>query len=1087
MRKKRWMSIMLVLCMILTLLPINTAYADEADAQKDANQVEEVQSDEDIVMQTEQVEEVKPDESVAMQDEQAEEAEPDEDAVMEETVKPAVRMLAPAAVSPAAVSPAASPEKIKEIELNLKPVTEITNINDFKSITYSPSDKMTLKEVIVYEGYDKVKGPIASVYNSDKAYTVMYNFEYDKNAYSLDASYSKVKINSKYIQDWNCKFRWGCALQVYVSYPSLKDTVGVTFKPRDQWSGKISSMYVGHNLGAAYDVWLNYYNGLNQIDKSIGSDAAYDPTKDYSVCITIAGKGHATIISPDLTKDDVKINQGTIWKVAWDDDNSYTKIYVNFPREEDSEYTVKAKNAEITNAAGEPVSKAKAGTVLTVKLKDLEKGYAFEKWAVDDNSTDVEFQNVKSTTTTFVMPKGEVYISPATLRIANVYSKKLTYNGEEQTGVYLHDVYGGGSSIGTLTGHKATEAGTYTARASLNKGYIWSDGTTEDKNIVWTIDKADRDGPRGLRSYMPTKEGANDGGILATTTEMEYRKVGTTTWKDCPDKEVTGLSTGDYEVRYKDTKSYNRSIAIIYTVPIWGPKTWITWIENGTPDGIQLPENATITITANPPEKGKEFDKWVPNASSNVKFEDEKSEVTKMTVLGGNVTVRATYKDKETPGVPKYDLYVINGQGSGQYAYNRKVDITADPAPAGKTFDKWVVVDETVTVENINNSKTTLRTKGVEGWVVATYKDIGSVAVDRTLTVVNGGIQGNSNPGKFKRNEEVTLYAKEFKNFDKWVVTSGSVVAILPNENTLNVTIITSDEDTTIEATCKSDASVHTHTYGAWSNDDADHWHECTDASCTDRAGSIKDKAGHVYDDAADTTCNVCGYVRTVTPPAPVHTHTYGAWSNDDTDHWHECTDAACTDKAGSIKDKAAHVYDDDVDTTCNVCGYIRTVTPPTITPDYKFLEGANGKWTKSSDKNLAFRANGEFSKFTGVKVDGTKIDADKYTAVSGSTIVNLKKEYLETLSVGKHTLTVAYTDGECSTEFEIKAASTTKKDTTDKENKSSKTTASKLDNAKTPKTGDNSNILLWITLLFSSGVMLMGKAFANKKRKQDR
>ena len=1119
MRKKRWMSIMLVLCMILTLLPINTAYADEADTQKDANQVEEVQSDEDIVMQTEQVEEVKPDESVAMQaeqveevepdegvamqdeqveeakpdesvamqDEQAEEAEPDEDAVMEETVKPAVRMLAPAAVSPAVASPAASPEKIKEIELNLKPVTEITNINDFKSITYSPSDKMTLKEVIVYEGYDKVTGPIASVYNSDKAYTVMYDFEYDKNAYSLDSSYSKVKINSKYIQDWNCKFRWGCALQVYVSYPSLKDTVGVTFKPRDQWSGKISSMYVGHNLGAAYDVWLNYYNGLNQIDKSIGSDAAYDPTKDYSVCITIAGKGHAATISPDLTKDDVKINQGTIWKVAWDDDNSYTKIYVNFPREEDSEYTVKAKNAEITNEAGEPVSKAKAGTVLTVKLKDLEKGYAFEKWAVDDNSTDVEFQNVKSTTTTFVMPKGEVYISPATLRIANVYSKKLTYNGEEQTGVYLNDVYGGGSSIGTLTGHKATEAGTYTARASLNKGYIWSDGTTEDKDIVWTIDKADRDGPRQLAGAMPTKEGANDGRILATTTEMEYRKVGTTTWKDCPDEEVTGLSPGDYEVRYKDTKSYNRSIAIIYTVPIWGPKTWITWIENGTPDGIQLPKNATITITANPPEKGKEFDKWVPNASSNVKFEDEKSEVTKMTVLGGNVTVRATYKDKETPGALKYDLNVINGQGTGKYAINKTVEITANPAPEGKEFDKWVVVEDTVAVADITKPKTTLTTKGVDAWVVATYKDIGSVAVDHTLTVVNGSIYSSSNPGKFKRNEEVTLYSKEIKNFDKWVVTSGSVVAILPNENTLNVTIITSDEDTTIEATRKSDASVHTHTYGAWSNDDTDHWHECTDATCTDKAGSIKDKAGHIYDDDADTTCNVCGYVRTVTPPAPVHTHTYGAWSSDDADHWHECTDATCTDKAGSVKDKAGHVYDDDADTICNVCGYVRTVTPPAITPDYKFLEGANGKWTKSSDKNLAFRANGEFSKFTGVKVDGTKIDTDKYTAVSGSTIVNLKKEYLETLSVGKHTLTVVYTDGECSTEFEIKAASTAKKDTTDKENKSSKSTAAKLDNAKTPKTGDNSNILLWFTLLFSSGVVLMGKAFANKKRKQDR
>ena len=67
----------------------------------------------------------------------------------------------------------------------------------------------------------------------------------------------------------------------------------------------------------------------------------------------------------------------------------------------------------------------------------------------------------------------------------------------------------------------------------------------------------------------------------------------------------------------------------------------------------------------------------------------------------------------------------------------------------------------------------------------------------------------------------------------------------------------TSDEDTTIEATRKSDASVHTHTYGVWSNDDADHWHECTDAACTDKAGSVKDKAGHVYDDDADTTLSL--------------------------------------------------------------------------------------------------------------------------------------------------------------------------------------------------------------------------------------
>ena len=61
------------------------------------------------------------------------------------------------------------------------------------------------------------------------------------------------------------------------------------------------------------------------------------------------------------------------------------------------------------------------------------------------------------------------------------------------------------------------------------------------------------------------------------------------------------------------------------------------------------------------------------------------------------------------------------------------------------------------------------------------------------------------------------------------------------------------------------------------------------------------------------------------------HSHTYGKWSKDDTNHWRECTDMSCPNKAESIKDKAAHVYDNDADATCNVCGYVRTVTPGNI------------------------------------------------------------------------------------------------------------------------------------------------------------
>ena len=122
---------------------------------------------------------------------------------------------------------------------------------------------------------------------------------------------------------------------------------------------------------------------------------------------------------------------------------------------------------------------------------------------------------------------------------------------------------------------------------------------------------------------------------------------------------------------------------------------------------------------------------------------------------------------------------------------------------------------------------------------------------------------------------------------------------------------------------------AHEHRYGDWSKDGTNHWHECTDAACPNQSESIKDKAAHIYDDDADTTCNICGYVRTVTPPA--HEHRYGDWRKDGTNHWHECTDADCPEQSESIKDKAAHIYDDDADTTCNICGYVRTVTPEIV------------------------------------------------------------------------------------------------------------------------------------------------------------
>ena len=142
-------------------------------------------------------------------------------------------------------------------------------------------------------------------------------------------------------------------------------------------------------------------------------------------------------------------------------------------------------------------------------------------------------------------------------------------------------------------------------------------------------------------------------------------------------------------------------------------------------------------------------------------------------------------------------------------------------------------------------------------------------------------------------------------------------------------------------ATVRTYRRHHEHSYGDWSKDGTSHWHECTDTDCPNREESITDKAAHVYTDDADTTCDVCGYERTVTPPA--HEHSYGDWSKDGTSHWHECADADCPNREESIKDKAAHVYTDDTDTTCDVCGYERTVTPPAPTEFIVTFDGNGG------------------------------------------------------------------------------------------------------------------------------------------------
>ena len=265
-----------------------------------------------------------------------------------------------------------------------------------------------------------------------------------------------------------------------------------------------------------------------------------------------------------------------------------------------------------------------------------------------------------------------------------------------------------------------------------------------------------------------------------------------------------------------------------------------------------------------------------------------------------------------------------------------------------------ITLNKAETSISVGNSETLTATVAPENaalkaltWA-SSDEDVATVAPDGTVTAVKAGAatitataadgSGKSAVCKVTVTGDTTPPAHEHRYGD-WSKDGTNhwhecTDAACPNQSESikdkAAHIYDDDADTTCD-TCGYVRTVtppaHEHRYGDWSKDGTNHWHECTDAACPNQSESIKDKAAHIYDDDADTTCDTCGYVRTVTPPA--HEHRYGDWSKDGTNHWHECTDAACPNQSESIKDKAAHIYDDDADTTCNICGYVRTVTPP--------------------------------------------------------------------------------------------------------------------------------------------------------------
>ena len=316
------------------------------------------------------------------------------------------------------------------------------------------------------------------------------------------------------------------------------------------------------------------------------------------------------------------------------------------------------------------------------------------------------------------------------------------------------------------------------------------------------------------------------------------------------------------------------------------------------------------------------------------------TEITGLTAGTYWVRVKATDSnfaseaaEAEVPdGPPRlvYTLTVNGGAGGGEYAVGESVTVTAS-VPSGKRFTGWTVNEGNVTLAN--TSTVSFVMPGETVTITANFENIPTPPpiVRYRVTVATDGGGTVSGGGTYRKNTTVTVTAAAYEGyrFVAWTENGRTVSSseqyrftILSNRNL--VAVFEQEEPTPPE---------HIHEWAAeWSTDETYHWHECLAENCEIVNDNEKDGyAAHVYDDEMDEACNVCGHIRPVTPPEPEHVHQWAEeWSADSSHHWHECLAEDCEITADSEKDGyAVHVYDDEWDEACNVCGHIRPVTPP--------------------------------------------------------------------------------------------------------------------------------------------------------------
>ena len=645
-------------------------------------------------------------------------------------------------------------------------------------------------------------------------------------------------------------------------------------------------------------------------------------------------------------------------------------------------------------------------------------------------------------------------------------------------------------------------------------------------------------GGTGTMDSVTVKAGANYTLPACGFTEPEGKQF--KGWSTSADGSVISGTT--YEVS-SDTTFYAIWESKEYSIIVTDGKATI-----GAGSEIsKAAQGTTITLTANAAPDGKVFDKWVVE-SGNTTLEDANSETTTFIMPDSEVSVKATYKNAPvttyslttqvngghgtisasktglTEGSTEtviftpddgyeIDLVTVNGVATDVHSNTLNVTMDADKTvivtykaiPHTHTYDQEIQKPETLkSAADCTNDAVYF--KSCSCGEISTTETFTAAGTQLGHAWASDWSKDTDNHWKIcsrcheKKDEAAHDYGSDnicdTCGYDKTVPHTHKLTLVPAKAPTCtekgNTAYYTCDgcdkwfEDATGASEITNKTSVILaatgHSVSDWKSDHTDHWKECTVVGCgviIEDSKAVHTAGEWIIDTPATATtsgskhkeCTVCGYTMAAeTIPATgggEHTHSYSSdWKYDADNHWHECS---CGDKA----DKAAHtagewIIDTPATATtsgskhkeCTVCGY--TMAAETIPAT------GGGEHTHSYSSDWKYDADNHWHECScGDKADKAAHDF-KWVVDKEATATQKGSKHEECKVCGYKKAAV-----------EIPATGFTTKPTDPTQTNPNTGTES-------PKTGDNSNMILWIPLLFISGGAVIGITVYRKKKKEN-